>query len=89
MNAAEGEPATFKDRLLMRLDPYRVIEGAAIAAFAVSAATIYIATKRQYAKEVDALRRAAVSTPISRRVRGPFDGRRTRQHHSVCERRRQ
>lgn len=24
---AEGEPATFKDRTLMRLDPYRVVEG--------------------------------------------------------------
>ena len=31
-NGAEGEPATFKDRLLMRRDPYRVLEGAAIAA---------------------------------------------------------
>src|SRR5262245_39716716 len=31
-NGAEGEPATFKDRMLMRRDPYRIIEGAAIAA---------------------------------------------------------
>ena len=31
-NGAEGEPATFKDRMLMRLDPYRIVEGAAIAA---------------------------------------------------------
>ena len=36
-NGAEGEPATFKDRMLMRRDPYRVIEGTAIAAFAVGA----------------------------------------------------
>ena len=34
-NGAEGEPATFKDRLLMRRDPYRIVEGTAIAAFAV------------------------------------------------------
>ncbi len=60
VNAAEGEPATFKDRTLVRRDPYRVIEGAAIAAFAVGAGTIFVATKRSYGREVDALRRAAV-----------------------------
>ena len=30
-NAAEGEPGTFKDRALLRHDPYRVLEGLAIA----------------------------------------------------------
>ena len=59
-NGAEGEPATFKDRTLMRLDPYRVVEGAAIAAFAVGAGTIYLATKRSYRPEVEALTRAAL-----------------------------
>jgi NADH:ubiquinone oxidoreductase subunit F (NADH-binding) len=59
-NAAEGEPATFKDRALIRADPYRVVEGAAIAAFAVGAGTIYLATKRSYRREVEALTRAAV-----------------------------
>ena len=33
-NAAEGEPGTFKDRALLRHDPYRVLEGLAIASFA-------------------------------------------------------
>jgi NADH:ubiquinone oxidoreductase subunit F (NADH-binding) len=59
-NGAEGEPATFKDRMLIRLDPYRIVEGAAIAAFAVGAGTVYLATKRSYAPEVAALTRAAV-----------------------------
>jgi NADH:ubiquinone oxidoreductase subunit F (NADH-binding) len=59
-NGAEGEPATFKDRVLMRRDPYRVIEGAAIAAHAVGADEVYVATKRSYAPEAAALRRAAV-----------------------------
>jgi NADH-quinone oxidoreductase subunit F len=59
-NGAEGEPATFKDRMLMRRDPYRVIEGAAIAAYAVGATEVYIATKASYVAEVAALRRAAV-----------------------------
>jgi NADH-quinone oxidoreductase subunit F len=59
-NGAEGEPATFKDRLLMRMDPYSIIEGAAIAALAVGAGTVYVATKRSYRREVQALTRAAV-----------------------------
>jgi NADH:ubiquinone oxidoreductase subunit F (NADH-binding) len=59
-NGAEGEPASFKDRLLMRRDPYRVVEGAAIAAVAVGATTIYLATKRSYRPEVEALTRAAL-----------------------------
>jgi NADH:ubiquinone oxidoreductase subunit F (NADH-binding) len=60
VNGAEGEPATFKDRMLMRADPYRVIEGAAIAALAVGASDVFVATKRSYVREVAALRRAAV-----------------------------
>jgi NADH:ubiquinone oxidoreductase subunit F (NADH-binding) len=59
-NGAEGEPAAFKDRTLMRRDPYRVIEGLAIAAFAVGATEAYVATKRSFARESAALRRAAV-----------------------------
>ena len=59
-NGAEGEPATFKDRMLMRRDPYRIVEGAAIAAFAVGAGTVYLATKRSYRQEVQALTRAAL-----------------------------
>jgi NADH:ubiquinone oxidoreductase subunit F (NADH-binding) len=59
-NAAEGEPATFKDRTLIRLDPYRIVEGAAIAAFAVGAGTVYLATKRSYRREVEGLTRAAL-----------------------------
>lgn len=43
-NADESEPGTFKDRVLMEQDPYAVIEGVAIAAFAVGCerATIYL-----------------------------------------------
>src|SRR3954451_12208586 len=59
-NGAEGEPATFKDRMLMRRDPYRIVEGAAIAAFAVGAGTVYLATKASYGAEAEALRRAAI-----------------------------
>jgi NADH:ubiquinone oxidoreductase subunit F (NADH-binding) len=59
-NGAEGEPATFKDRLLMRRDPYRIIEGTAIAALAVGATEAYVATKRVYEREAANLKRAAI-----------------------------
>src|SRR5215207_6324203 len=52
-NAAEGEPGTFKDRALLRHDPYRVLEGLAIAGYAVGAEAAYIATKRTYGIEVE------------------------------------
>jgi NADH:ubiquinone oxidoreductase subunit F (NADH-binding) len=44
----------------MRLDPFRIIEGAAIAAFVVGAADVYVATKRSFTRETENLRRAAV-----------------------------
>jgi NADH-quinone oxidoreductase subunit F len=54
-NAAEGEPGTFKDRALLRHDPYRVLEGLAIASFAVGAERAYIATKAHYEREAGRL----------------------------------
>jgi NADH-quinone oxidoreductase subunit F len=59
-NGAEGEPASFKDRMLIRNDPFRILEGAAIAALAVGATNIYLATKRSYNREVETLSGAAL-----------------------------
>ena len=44
INTDEGEPGTFKDRLLVEHDPHAIIEGAIIAAYAVNAhrAFVYI-----------------------------------------------
>jgi NADH-quinone oxidoreductase subunit F len=57
-NAAEGEPATFKDRLLMRRNPYRLIDGVSIAAHAVGAERAFIGLKETFRPEIDALQRA-------------------------------
>jgi NADH-quinone oxidoreductase subunit F len=57
-NAAEGEPATFKDRLLIRRNPYRVIDGLQIAAHAVRAERAYIGLKESFTVEFEALSRA-------------------------------
>lgn len=59
VNAAEGEPGTFKDRAILRANPYRVLEGALVAAHAVAADRVVVATKERFATEVAALRRAA------------------------------
>jgi NADH-quinone oxidoreductase subunit F len=58
VNASEGEPGSFKDRMLMRRNPYRVIEGAIIAAEAVDAERIVFALKASFRPELERLRTA-------------------------------
>ncbi len=58
INAAEGEPGTFKDRMLLRRNPYVVLEGALIAALAVGADEIVVAVKASFTRELDRLRTA-------------------------------
>ena len=56
VNGAEGEPGTFKDRTIIRTDPYPVIEGALIAARAVGSTHIVVALKRVFTREVERMR---------------------------------
>jgi NADH-quinone oxidoreductase subunit F len=58
-NAAEGEPGTFKDRALMRANPYQLLEGISIAALAVGAVEAYVGMKAGFRPEIEALERAA------------------------------
>ena len=57
-NGAEGEPATFKDRAIMRANPYQVVEGVAIAALTIGAREAFIGVKASFEPEVEALSRA-------------------------------
>ncbi len=57
-NAAEGEPGTFKDRYLLRANPYMTLEGLAIAAHAVGARRAFICIKRSFRKVTERLRTA-------------------------------
>lgn len=57
-NAAEGEPGTFKDRTLMRRNPYQLLEGVAIAAFAIGAVEAFVGLKASFTTEIEALTRA-------------------------------
>lgn len=55
VNAAEGEPASSKDRALLRLVPHLVLDGAAAAAGAIGAREIVIAVARGHRNERAAL----------------------------------
>ncbi len=57
-NGAEGEPATFKDRHLFGINPYQVLEGLAIAGYAVGAERCFVGVKETFTEEVEAVRRA-------------------------------
>lgn len=57
-NGAEGEPGTFKDRALLRANPYQLVEGVAIAAFAIGAAEAFVCLKASFRREIDAVTRA-------------------------------
>ncbi|PJR13274.1 NADH-quinone oxidoreductase subunit NuoF [Sinorhizobium meliloti] len=53
-NADEGEPGTFKDRIIMERDPHQLIEGLAVSAYAIGAETAYVYIRGEY---VTAIRR--------------------------------
>ncbi|MFN0091979.1 MAG: NADH-ubiquinone oxidoreductase-F iron-sulfur binding region domain-containing protein [Acidimicrobiales bacterium] len=54
-NGAEGEPGSFKDRGLLRANPYQLVEGLFIAAYALDAAGVYVALKAGFGQEVERL----------------------------------
>jgi NADH:ubiquinone oxidoreductase subunit F (NADH-binding) len=58
VNASEGEPGSFKDRALLRRNPFRIIEGALIAALAVDAERVVFALKASFKQELERLRTA-------------------------------
>jgi len=49
-NADESEPGTFKDREIIEHDPHQVIEGIAIASYAVGAKTAYIYIRGEFVR---------------------------------------
>ncbi len=70
INADESEPGTFKDRILLEQDPWRPLEGALLAAYAVGAKRIYVYIRGEYPlalartrEAVDVLRMAGYLGP--------------------------
>jgi NADH-quinone oxidoreductase subunit F len=58
VNADEMEPGTFKDRLLMERDPHQLIEGAALAGYAIEADVAYLFLRGEYHLPAARLRQA-------------------------------
>lgn len=58
VNAAEGEPGTFKDRAILDANPYAVLEGALIAAVVMGASSVVVATKGRFEPQLHRLRQA-------------------------------
>ncbi|MGB8022102.1 MAG: NuoF family protein [Candidatus Nanopelagicales bacterium] len=57
-NADEGDPGAFMDRSVLESDPFRVLEGMAIAAYAVGASRGYVYCRAEYPLAVSRLRKA-------------------------------
>jgi NADH-quinone oxidoreductase subunit F len=57
-NADEGEPGTFKDRIIMERDPHQLIEGLAVSAYAIGAKTAYVYIRGEYVTAIRRLEQA-------------------------------
>src|SRR5512136_856898 len=68
-NADESEPGTFKDREIMEHDPHQIIEGIAIASYAIGANTAYVYIRGEFVRWANFLEEA-----IEEAHRGGFLG---------------
>lgn len=57
-NADEGEPGTFKDRLMMERAPHQLIEGMIMSSFAIGSKKSYIYVRGEYYKPIRVLEKA-------------------------------
>lgn len=71
-NADEGEPGTYKDRIIMENDPHSMIEGMAICAYAINAKMGYIYCRGEY-PQVVAILKAAIAQAKEKGLLGDFD----------------
>jgi NADH:ubiquinone oxidoreductase subunit F (NADH-binding)/NADH:ubiquinone oxidoreductase subunit E len=76
-NADEGDPGSYIDKYLMERDPFAVIEGVAIAGYAIGATRGYIYVRSEYPESAPTLRRAVLAARkagwLGERIQGsPF-----------------
>ena len=57
-NADEGEPGTFKDRLILEGDPHKLLEGMMLCAYAIGARKGYIYIRGEYALSIKRMQKA-------------------------------
>jgi len=68
-NADEGEPGTFKDRELMRWTPHAVLEGCAIAAYAIQAEHVYVYIRGEFTEAIRVMQ-AAIDEAYAKGILG-------------------
>lgn len=57
-NADEGEPGTFKDRILMDGNPHQILEGMALCGYAIDASIGYVYVRGEFRRSIERLQRA-------------------------------
>ncbi len=73
-NADEGDPGAFMDRSVLEGDPHRLIEGLAIAAFAVGAEQGFVYVRAEYPLAIERLRLALEQARRHGLLGAPIDG---------------
>ena len=71
-NGDEGDPGAFMDRLILESDPHRVLEGLAIAAWAVGAEEGFFYIRAEYPQAVVRIREAIVAASEAGLLRFPM-----------------
>lgn len=61
VNGDESEPGSFKDRQIFEYNPFQMIEGAIIAAYAIQAEAVYIYIRGEYHKWVNLVKKAVAT----------------------------
>jgi NADH:ubiquinone oxidoreductase subunit F (NADH-binding) len=57
-NADEGEPGTFKDRLILEGDPHELVEGMILAGYAIGAKRGFVYLRGEYTRSIERMTRA-------------------------------
>lgn len=70
VNGAEGEPGTFKDRIVLRKTPYALLEGVLIAAHVLGVSEIYICIKGSFHLELERVHSAIADFRASGLIEG-------------------
>jgi NADH-quinone oxidoreductase subunit F len=73
-NGAEDEPGTFKDRYLLRSNPHQLVEGAALAAFAIGAKEGYLYINGTFDEEIAFLNKAIDEAREHGHLEHPING---------------
>jgi NADH-quinone oxidoreductase subunit F len=58
INADEGEPGTFKDRLLLERDPHFLIEGCIVSSYAINCKTCYVYIRGEFTEGIRVMEKA-------------------------------